>query len=234
MDRIEEDYKTFVSWYVWTRHDCFGWGNSPQVTSKMHEFSAKGKFEHVVTPEAIELFLYQYNRHSEDKPYLKEFSTALVNNAYDGGHNGFVLPASKDKHDEPPYADLFGGYWYLQGKKKDLLDITIKGESFQEYGHNLNYAKVRFVAPEVMRCGYYCKNSVLIFESETIKGSAFMSENCDIYLYGTDVSNSGMVSKNNRFFSPHKSTLEKVSEEAGSGSSFYLIEEDGSHTEVKF
>ena len=225
IDRITEEYVKFERWLT----DAYK--NNNYISYESDELIEK-KLYFYITPKAIEYFLQDYTKYKnqESELWINEFSTVLIQNCYDQGHNNFNFPVLLDGKGKL----LEEGYSFLCGKKENPIDITLQGNFPHHYCYSLKHVNVKFTKTTDIFCATECLNSKIIFEGDAGAYSGYKSKDCDIYFHGSINEKCGFLSENSRFYSPHIINLKQINKVAASGCSFYLIEKDESHKEVTF
>jgi hypothetical protein len=195
----------------------------------------------------IEMFTRELFRFTDRIDYNRGglFVSAMINEAYADGVNGFVLDLRGQK----------GNMRFISRRVKGTPDqpveILIKGYAGMSSSDHQEHCKVRFKEFPGQFSVRFCKHSTYVFESwsdhlsvEHLEnctvyfndvpgiGNARMSTGCDFYFMDGTNSDCGDSSLDCRFHSPDLEVLEDLLSEAGKGCRFYLMHDDGSEEEV--
>ena len=214
INNIEEEYELFQNYH-------FG----------EYMEAVKIKLDFSITPEAIISFIQKHKGTSHYTYDFFPFGAMLIQNSYNQGHNDFVLPALNNE------SDLIGfsSHSHLYGQEKNPIKLIINGELAKNYFTELKYAQIKFTGKADKFCAWSCSDSKIEFKDYAGLEAATYSKNCDVYFYEDVGDDCGLGSKKTRFYSPYKANLKQVSKfNSWSNCSYYLIELDGSHTEVHF
>ena len=243
INNIEKEYEKFKKWFkkAYSKLDIYS----------IYKKTINNKIDFSLTPEAIECFIRTYNKFNPSKKgdHILPFSSILIQNSYNQGHNDFSLPAIIKSND----ATIEFAYNYLYGSKIAPLNIIIKNSVVHSSCNRIKYANIKFLKETDHGCANSCVCSNITFNINTYEGSAqqcieskivfndfagdgsaINSSKCDVYFYGDIDKYCGSNSKSTIFYSPHIKNLKQVAKTVSEGCSFYLIEGDGNHTEVHF
>ena len=184
------------------------------------------KFDFSITHEMIQYYLENYEKYMYNFTW---FGTALIQNAYDQGHNDFGLPVFQKKSGIPHA--MFG--WYLYGEKENPINLTIEDERAYYYCSHCSYSKIKFLKDTITSNAQECYRSEIVFLGNTGQECAVKLDQCKVYCYGEIGDFFGEESKKTEFHSPHIENLDQISKGKNlRNCSFYLVDENDEPHEV--
>ena len=202
--------------------------------SLLYEQSRNKIIDCPITPQAINYFLKEHKSEGTanyEDVGIELFASILFQSSYNQGHNDFNVPLFRLKDGSL----IWSCYKGLVGTVENKINLIIdEGGAQSSFGY-LDHVNIKFSRGVGKHCVDQCHNSKIVF-GEDVGGYNFqMARNCEVYIHGNIGDHCGYSSKNTRFFSPHMNVIEQISKENYiEDCSFFLIEEDGVHTEVTF
>ncbi len=229
-----------------------------ELLEKYREFS-KGTLEfakitEVLTPEDLNLFLqmipFVSGESIEDRDTSNFFTSKLLNNSYNAGHNNFVLDFTNQglsgcghrlfASKENPLKLMVYGHTIASGQNAENVHFEFNGNDTGWCGYQSVDSKYRIMGNVGYLLGGYSTNCYFLVKGNSGNNCFGFSEGSTLVLEGAVGDNCGTSSKSSTFKTTREENLPKLLdsvvkkiEERPSGNKIIFVNKDGSEEMVR-